>query len=135
MIVNRTDYIRTIEAVSAAAEIVLKVVVELERLAVLHGEHAIQAPAVFQFLPIATHLGKIVSEVPSGATGNIEIRRCIFEVGTSAVVGLSCVRLEVFAVTGIVHGTRPNEVENGGKTVPTVQAETGLEGVVVRFTG
>src|ERR1019366_677323 len=129
---NRADHIRPIETVAAAAEVVLGPV-ELEGLAVLEVQHAVEAPAIFQALQTATHFREIVGEVPSEAAGDVEVRGSVFEIRTGAVVGLRCVGYEVFAVAGVIHGARPDEVHGRGNAVPGVHPKAGLEGVVVRF--
>jgi hypothetical protein len=73
MIVDRSNHVRPIEAVSTAAEVILKVVVELEGLAILHAQNAVYAPAIFQPPPLTTHFGKLIGEIPSEAPGEVEV--------------------------------------------------------------
>src|SRR5581483_9047415 len=104
-VLDGSNHIGTVEAVSAAAVVALEVVVELEGLTILEREDTVNAPTVFQLLQIAARLRKFIAEIPGEAMRNVEVRRTVFQVRTVAVVGLRGVGLEIFAVAGVVHGT------------------------------
>ena len=135
MIDDGADDIGAIKAVAAAAEVVLKVVVKMERLAGLEAYRAIEAPAILEFAEAAAHFRELVAEDPGKALADVEIGIAVFELGLGAVVGLGGVGLEVFAVAGIVEGVGPGVVDDGGDAVPSVDAEGGLQGVVIGLAG
>ena len=108
MVVDRSDHIWPVKSVAAAAVIVLEVVIELEGLAILQCQHAVESPPILQALPATAHLGKLIGKVPSKALRDVEVGWSILELRIIAVVGLGGIGLEVFAVAGIVQGLRPD---------------------------
>src|SRR5258706_2999647 len=98
MVDDRSDTIGPIKSAAAAAIVVLEVVIELEGLAILHGQNTVEAPAVLQTLPVAAHLRELISEVPGKTLRNIEVRRSVFHLRLGAVIGLSGIGFEIFTV-------------------------------------
>src|SRR5882724_8429492 len=131
MVHDRSNHIRPIESVAASAEVVLKVVVELERLAALQSYRAIHSPAVPELLHAPVHVWQVVSENPGKTMGYVEVRRPIFQIRPRTVVGLRRVGLEIFSVARIIQGLRPYIVHKRRDTVPSVDPEARLQRVVV----
>src|SRR5258706_3541645 len=131
MITDRPDHIWAIEAVATAAEIILEVVVEVEGLAVLQTQHAIQTPAILQALPVAAHFREVIAEVPSKTARDVEIGWAILELRVGAVIGLRGIRHEIFTVAGVVKRLRIREIHNRSNAMPSSNAVTGLQRVVI----
>src|SRR6266567_3782382 len=83
---NRSHNIRTVVAFPASAEVILKVVVELEGLPALQDHRTVEAPSV----PEATGSDrrKVVAENPRESLRHVKVRRPVFPVGPGAVGGL-----------------------------------------------
>jgi hypothetical protein len=135
MVNNRPDYIRTVESVAAAAEVILKIIVELKGLSALQGRDAGESPSIFQLSHAAAHGGQVVSKIPREAVRDVEVRRALFEVRARTVVGLRSVRHEVFAITRIIQRLRPRIIHERRDAMPSVYAEARLQRVVVRLAG
>ena len=67
-----SHHIGTSKEFSTAIIVVFEIVVELKRLAGLHGNYAIYAPAIRELFH-AGGIGEFVNEIPSQAMANIEI--------------------------------------------------------------
>ena len=99
---DRGDHVRPVESATAAAEVILAIVVELKGLTALQRYRAVDAPSIPQTLHAAGHLGNFVAEDPGETFGEIEVRRPVFELGIVAVLRLGGVGLEVLAVAGVI---------------------------------
>src|SRR5258708_17019590 len=132
---DRPNYIRPIKGVTAAAVVILEVVVEVEGLAALQSGNTVNAPSVLQLLHAAAHGWEVVGEIPSQAVRDVEVGRTVFELRLGAVVGLSGVGFEIFAVAGVVERFRPYIIQDRSYAVPSGDTEAGLERIVVRFAG
>ena len=97
-----SDYVRAIKGVAAPAVVVPEIIVQVERLSALQRKNAVQAPAILQLLHAAATIGELVGKVPREAVRDVEIRWTILKPRLSAVIGLGSVRLEIFAVAGVV---------------------------------
>src|SRR5271156_3702530 len=125
MVDDRSNHIGPVETVAAPAVIVLKVVVELEGLPALQRHRAVQAPAVFQTLPVATHGWQVVSKNPGKPVRYVEVGRTVLELRPGAVVRLRRVGFKIVAVTRIVQRLRPNIIRARRDAVPSVHSVTG----------
>src|SRR5882724_4741591 len=104
----------------------------MERLASLDGYDSIQSPAVSDNLEATVgRIGNFVDEVPGDAVAHIKVRiPAIKAVGCLAIVRLRRVGNVVFPIARIVNRMRPGVIEGRGESVPVVDPEAGLQGIV-----
>src|SRR5437899_11431498 len=97
MIDNWSDHVWPIITLSASAEIILKVVVELKRLSTLQSNRARETPAV----PYSAGAGfrQFIAKNPGEPVWDIEVRWSVFQVRPRTVIRLRSVILKVFTVT------------------------------------
>src|SRR5882672_1136352 len=131
MVHDRSNHVRPIESVAASAEIILEVVVELERLTALQSYRAIHSPAIPELLHAPVQMWQVVSENPGKTMGYVEVRGPVLQVRPCAVVRLRRVRLKILAITRVIQGLRPYIVHDGGDPVPAIDPQARLQGVVV----
>src|SRR6266566_1575615 len=131
VVYNWSHSIRTVVPFTASAEVILEIVVELERLAALQRHRAVEAPAVLQLLPVAARLGEVIRKDPREAVRHIEVRWPVFEFRPRAVVRLCRIRLKVLSIARIVERLGPHVIHDGCNSMPTVYPQAGLQRVVI----
>src|SRR5260370_10179189 len=120
-------------AFAAAIVISLEIVIELKGLAALQRNRAVEAPAIFQALPAAAHLGEVIRKDPGEAVRHIEVRWPVFELRTRAVIRLRGIGLKVLSIARIVERLGPHVVHDRSNSMPPVHPQAGLQRVVIRF--
>ena len=73
MVGNWTNNIGAPKKLAAAIKILREEIIHAEGLAGLHGDDAVETPAIGDALPVTFAIGKLIDEIPGEAVANVEV--------------------------------------------------------------